>query len=337
MKKKMYTLFAFISFLLVLSSTKNISYADDGNVGFNIQMIPSENQINKDVSYFDLRIDPGQKQTIKVRINNTSDEKNTYTMNINQAYTNDQGFIDYSSKENSENNDVPYKIKDIVSYESKITIDAQSSKEVPIEISMPEKPFDGQISSGIQILKDQESSNNQIDVDYGYILGLKLTETDNTISRKMKLLDVKPEAKFGDPSIIATLKNPTMDAYGHLKYQVDIVDKSDNQLFFSKTYENNMEMAPNSTFEFAITMGNQRLVAGDYTLKIKVSDAKENSWNLSKDFSVSKKEAENINRITIDKAKEKKIPYLVITISILAILVSSFLVFLSAKKRKTLE
>lgn len=68
---------------------------------------------------------------------------------------------------------------------------------------MPEKAFDKQIIAKIQLLKDQKESDDQINVDYGYILGLKTTNLDISVVREMKLVSVTPEALFGQSFVIA--------------------------------------------------------------------------------------------------------------------------------------
>ncbi|EOH63151.1 WxL protein peptidoglycan domain-containing protein [Enterococcus mundtii] len=62
----------------------------ESEVGFHIKAIIPENQADKKLTYFDLQLEPGQKQTIKFLIENTSNEESTYQVAVNQAYTNDQ-------------------------------------------------------------------------------------------------------------------------------------------------------------------------------------------------------------------------------------------------------
>jgi hypothetical protein len=76
-----------------------VTHAAD--VGYDVQAVIPENQVDKTKSFFDLRMQPDQKQTISVRINNTSDQDSEYKVTINQAYTSDQGFIDYSDPKKS--------------------------------------------------------------------------------------------------------------------------------------------------------------------------------------------------------------------------------------------
>lgn len=343
MRKTYKVLSAFIVLIVsILFVSSNTVLADDsGEIGFNIGMVGAENQIDKSATYFDLRMSPGQEETIYVQVNNTSSETSKYTVSVNQAYTNDQGFIDYSDAKKAKNSSAPYPIEDLVSYDKDLELKANETKQIPITIKMPSESYDGQILAGIQVIKQTADSNkkssSQIVNQYGYILGLKLTETDNEVKRNLKLNSVNVEAKFGNPSVIAQLENPTSDAIGRLKYSVNIVKKGTKDSIYKTTYDNNMEIAPYSTFDFAIGLENQRLISGDYTLEMTVTDAKSNKWEFVEDFSVSKQEADNINSITVDKEKESKSYTLWIVIGILVLVVVLLLILFIVKRKKDEE
>lgn len=137
-------------------------------------------------------MNPGQKQTIEFILNNSGDEETTYAISINQGYTNAQGYIDYSEKNIQIDNSLKYPIKDLVTYDKEVTIAGQESKKVPIDIQMPSKVFDGQIMAGIQVTKkNEDTKNNSIDNEIGYIIGLKLQETDTEVKRDIQLVSVK--------------------------------------------------------------------------------------------------------------------------------------------------
>lgn len=334
MKKKF--LAACVMLLGILAVTINVQAADD-NIGFNIRMIKAENQIN-DSSFFDLRVLPKQEQTIYVQVNNTSTEKGNYSININQAYTNKQGFIDYSDSKEAEKVAAPIKVNDILNYDKKITLEPNTSKNVPIKIKMPEKKFDGEVLAGIQVSKDLEKSEKaQISNQYGYILGLRLTETDNAVQRKLELKKVKPSHEFGKPAVIASLKNPTMDAYGHLKYKIDIIDKSTKKSVLKKDYDSDMQIAPNSTYNLAIEMNEKELNAGNYTLNLTVTDAKENKWQFKKDFEITNIDIKDINDATISQDNQGTNYLWIIVILILILLIIAALIWIILLKKKKKE
>ncbi|MGK0606869.1 DUF916 and DUF3324 domain-containing protein [Enterococcus gilvus] len=313
--------------------TPTVTHAAD--VGYDVQAVIPENQVDKTKSFFDLRMQPDQKQTISVRINNTSDQDSEYKVTINQAYTSDQGFIDYSDPKKATENEYPYAIHSIAKVDDQVRVPKNSSKEVPITLSMPKKSYDGQILAAIQVVKTDKESETGISNNYGYILGLKLTESDAVTKRQLTLTNVKAAESFGKTSVVAALKNPTMDAYGHLKYEAEVKKASSGSVVRTVSYDNDMQIAPNSTYHFAIDWQNKKLEAGKYDLHLKVSDAKKNVWTFDRPFTISKEQAKDVNEATIEATDNDRLPsWVFIVIGILLAIILLGIIWLLLAKRK---
>lgn len=93
MKKTIHNIFKkFIVFTVLSSMVFGIAvssaYAqEDAAVSFSISAIIPDNQIDKDLSYFDLLMEPEKEQTIQVVISNSSDETIIAKTQINAATT----------------------------------------------------------------------------------------------------------------------------------------------------------------------------------------------------------------------------------------------------------
>lgn len=339
MKKNIY--FSLIALLVsfFLLSVKTVTLAstrDEENVGFDIQMIPSDAQHDRNSSYFDLRLSPNEQKKISIQVNNTSNEDSTFDVQVNQAYTNAQGFIDYKDSRMSEENNYPIDIKNIVTYPKEIFLKAHESTTFQIDLQMPSQPFDGQVMAGIQVNKKVEkTAENSITNSYGYILGLVITETDNSVKRDIALKSVEAAVKFGQPTIVANIENLKMDAIGHLVYDVTIIEKGSGKNILKKEYNSDMQLAPNSNYPFAIEFGDQRLVAGNYTLSLKISDAQNNQWRFSKDFTIANKEATQINKLTIDQGKESGLSWnIALNVIFFLLLLVAIICWFFRKKKK---
>lgn len=324
-------LFSFILF------SPSVQASDE--VGFNIQAVLPDNQLNKSDSFFNLRMAPKQKETIEMVLNNTSAKEMTFEINVNQAYTNDQGFIDYTDKIVKTDKSLQYKIDDLMTYEKEVTVAADSSVKIPFHLSMPAEFYDGEILAGIQVVKKENEQLNKDSIknSVGYVLGIRLTETDKEVKRQMNLLSVKPKALFGKPTIVATVQNPTMESYGHLKYDVKIIEKGKKATFYETTYDNDMQLAPNSSYPFAIELKDKALLDGDFILDLTVTDAKKNKWKFTKEFEVTSEQAKKINQLTIDKSTTLKMPiiiWVVLGVVIIGILVVLFFKLNKSSKDK---
>lgn len=333
---------SFIVLLTTLLSSLPLSVqAEEGNVGFSVRAILPNNQVKKDVTYFDLRMEPNQKQVIQVEVINNSSEDTTFDVNVNQASTNENGFIDYEKADGVFDESLKYPIDEIVSYEKEVTVPANSTQLVDITISMPAESYDGEILAGIQVVKDPhrgEDTTGQITNVFAYLIGLRLTETDAVLTRELKLGDVTGEVAFGKSAIVAQVINPVMESMGKLNYEGIVYQKGKKD---STTQEfsyvgKEMSMAPNSVYNFAIDLGKNEMASGDYVLELKISDAKDNVWNFTEEFTVTAKEAKAINQIVIPGSTDNGLPswLAVVAGAFLGILVLSLILLYSKKRNR---
>lgn len=338
MKQKFIKLyFVILSCILLplISVQQAFADEDNGEVGFSITPILPENQRDVKNNFFDLRMTPTQNQTIELAVNNTSESENKYDISVNQAYTNNQGFIDYVDNTVSLDSSLKYPIKDMISYEKEVTVPAGKSVKVPFEIQMPDEQFDGEILAAIQVTKQSDKkSNAAVSNEIGYILGLKLTETDNMIKREIQMEGVKAAATYGKTSIVAKLKNPTMDAIGKLKYVVDIKNEKTGESVKKVTYDSGMEMAPNSTYDFAVDLDGKRLVAGNYVMDLIITDAKDNKWEFNEKFKITAKEANDINKVTVDVGKQQTPTWIYIVVGVAVLIIIIVIICLVLMKKK---
>lgn len=328
--------YTFIGLLLILLMFVNAQLVHGEEIGFNVQANLPENQLNKEISYYDLRMQPGQQQELTITISNTSGEPQTYEVNMNQAYTNKNGFIDYERNDVKPDESQQYDLSDIATYDSEITVAAQTSIDFPIQLRMPEAAFDGEILGGIQVLKKTEAVEGEIVNRYGYIIGLRLTETDTPVQRTLELKSIQAEQAFGSTGIVVKIQNPIMEGIGHLRYNVVIKDDQ-GKLVREKNYDNDMSIAPNSTYDFAIDWDDEPLEVGSYTLQLAISDAKDNQWDFTEDFEISAQEAKKVNQSLIPLEPPADGPsWLFILLGVLSGVVVSFL-YLDLKRKKRLR
>ncbi len=72
-------------------------YANTEEADFTVQAVLPENQVNQNVSYFDLLMEPGDKQTLEVVLTNKTDKPVDVQVEAITASTNRNGIIDYST------------------------------------------------------------------------------------------------------------------------------------------------------------------------------------------------------------------------------------------------
>lgn len=74
-------------------------YADSNESAYSVSADIPDFQVDKNLSYFDLHLQPNQQKTIKIHLANTGKEKAAFLVNVNNAATNSNGVIDYGKNE----------------------------------------------------------------------------------------------------------------------------------------------------------------------------------------------------------------------------------------------
>lgn len=68
-----------------------------GDIGYYVRAVLPENQIDDNLTYFDLRMEPGKAQTLEVEVVNETNETITVDVAAISASTNRNGVIDYKT------------------------------------------------------------------------------------------------------------------------------------------------------------------------------------------------------------------------------------------------
>lgn len=338
MKKIIVVAVTLITSIYFFSMGNTFAEENDYSFDFSVESLQSEKQIDKDKPYFNLRMSPNEEEEIYIRISNNSDVDTIYEINVNQAYTNKLGYIEYinTGTDIEMDDSLKYPIDEIVSYENLVLVPANTEKNVPLKITMPTDEFDGIISAGIIVSKfddtDDDENQNLITNKFSYTIGLTISESDVSVEREIKLYDVYPDLAFGNTSIVAKIANPKMDSYGHLKYKFSVMNLDSNKEFIANEIDNGMELAPNSIYKFAIDTDNKALIPGNYQLTLSISDKKGNTWDFNEPFEITKNEADRINTAAL--VSEKSLDKYLILGVLFGILVIVIFLYLQ-KKQKT--
>ncbi|MFB5308698.1 DUF916 domain-containing protein [Enterococcus casseliflavus] len=84
-----------------------VAFADQ-SAGFSVRPILSENQVNSEVGYFDLNLEPGESQTLSLELRNMSDEEINLSISVHTAFTNVSGVVEYGSDADIPDDTLPF-------------------------------------------------------------------------------------------------------------------------------------------------------------------------------------------------------------------------------------
>ncbi|EOH94988.1 hypothetical protein UAW_02067 [Enterococcus haemoperoxidus ATCC BAA-382] len=338
MKKKVSIwLISIIYIALPLFAIPNCVSADEKSEqaaagGFTYKVIYPENQ-HKEVSYFDLRMKPGQKQTAVIQMSNNSDKEITVDVSLNATKTNSNGVLENGPSSLEKDPSLKYDFAEIVKGKESVVIPPKQTVDYPLEITMPETTFDGVISGGIYMIqRDQESEKQagMIKNKYAYLVGMLLTETDKKIKPDLELNKVYADLKNYRNTIIVDFSN-TQPAYlDEMAVDVQVMgEKSDEVLY--ETKQTKMRMAPNSKINFPVSMNGEKMVPGNYRAHILVTAKTGEKWEWEENFTITNEEADKFNQEDVSLLQENRINWQLIVMIILSVLVVILIIFVSVR------
>ncbi|TJY30683.1 DUF916 and DUF3324 domain-containing protein [Leuconostoc mesenteroides subsp. mesenteroides] len=303
------------------------------------------NQIDKKKTFFNLKVQPKQRQRVTVKLTNTTVNDITVNVSVNSAKTNVNGVVEYGKTNIKIEKSLKYPITDLVKYPSSVIVPANSSKEVPFDITMPKEGYDGIILGGIVFQqKDSEAMKNSSSVKgtsiqnhYAYAVALSLKESDKQVVPNLNLLKVNPGQNNARNVINAQLQNDKSILLSKVKVTAKVYARNaKNPVYSSVTRD--MQIAPNSSFKYPIALNGTEMKAGNYTLKLAVTGTaydKPKTWHFTKNFTIKSKQARDLNKSDVDvKANTNNSNWLYILIGAILLIVIIILVVVIILQRK---
>ncbi|MBT2615247.1 MULTISPECIES: DUF916 and DUF3324 domain-containing protein [unclassified Bacillus (in: firmicutes)] len=326
--------------LIGLGFVSNNKVAFAGTMEYSVKANIPKNQVNKKLTYFDLKMAPGSKQTISLTVKNTSSEEKKIMIEPNSAITNQNGVIDYSKHGHKKDSSLKYAFSDLISPKQEITMKGKETKKVPFTIQMPKESFDGIILGGFYVheinKEDKKKENNKVQIknEFSYVIGVKLTETDEVVKPKLKLNEVQAGLMNYRTVVTANLQNTEAVIINNLDVNARITKEGKKEKLHS-TKKSKLSMAPNSNFDFPITWDNQKLEQGKYHLYLTVTDGNQ-TWKFDKMFEIKGADAKELNKTAVEVEKDYTLIFVGLALLIL-VLIAIIFFLLRKKRRKDIE
>lgn len=274
--------------------------------GYTIEGVPSDHQLDKEVSYFYLKEQPGEKDQVKVKLINDSAKEKTLEVKITNANTNANGTVDYTGKI-KDHASLKKPLTSIVkASESEVKVPAKSSVETAIDINMPPEKMQGVVVGGIVVSEKQEEEKEKKELSLGniytYTLGLVLTNESEVEPKKnisVELDGIGAILSDGKKIVQANILNPNPYIFGEASVSGKILNEEENQTIQVAKRES-VKIAPYSIFPFQFDWKKEELKPGNYVFegKIKTGD---NEWSFKKKFKITETEAKKINKKSVFK------------------------------------
>ncbi|WP_207696236.1 hypothetical protein DOK67_0002032 [Enterococcus sp. DIV0212c] len=329
-----------VVFLVTLVSVCDRAYAD--GMGYSVQAVIPENQIDQSKTYFDLKMNPGQTQNIELEIKSSSEETLNLAVVPYIGTTNQNGELEYSVEPEKNDSTLVYPITRLISGQQKVTLKPKETKRVTFTLKMPKKAFEGKIVGGFNVYDEANDATNeskskkndvQIKNVFSVVIGIQLRENLDKIKPELKLNTVKASLFNYRTAITANIQNIKSDFVSDLTLTAKI-RKNDSSKVLYEAEKSEMAMAPNSNFNFPISLENQELAAGSYELDV-VAHSKDDEWTFTKKFRITDEEAARLNEEAIEVESKTSNKFVwIISLSIGLITILLFVIFFLLWRRK---
>lgn len=330
-----------LSALLCLVCFPSVSIlASDSDVGFYVRAVIPENQIDTRLTYFDLRMEPLQKQTLQVEVVNEQTEEIKVSAKAISASTNVNGVIDYQTPDiRDETLRIPFSQIATVQ-ENTVTIPAGGSRIVHVSVEMPSEVYDGVILGGLVFQKIPQSAVSapqsvtqgpMIQNVYSYVVGVKLTETNSQVLPDFELFAIEAAAVDYVAAAVHYIRNKEAAIVKDMDLRVDIY-KDGGAEPIAHIDRTNIDMAPNSVMELAVTMPGSTISPGEYRSVIRLS-LEDKTWEFEDTFIVGAPQARDINDEVLQPRSGLPL-WAVLLIVLLAVLVLVLIFLLLCRRRK---
>ncbi|MBO0441172.1 DUF916 and DUF3324 domain-containing protein [Candidatus Enterococcus ikei] len=333
-------------FLLVVRAEQvfaDIDKSEAGAVGFLYKTNHPENQQGES-GYFDLRMQPGQKQTVSITLINPGEKEVKVSVVLSGVRTNSNGVLEYGPTKLEKDSSMKFDFVDVVKAPKEVVIPAKSEQALNLDIEMPDTTFDGYIAGGIQLQKinDEESEKKKdkgtkVINEYAYNIAMLLSETNQKLEPALHFVKAYASQLNGRNIVTVDIGNEKSDYLDGLTIEAQIMtDKSDEVLYESK--KPGMEIGPNNVLNYQVSMSGEAMKPGNYRAHV-LATAKGKKWEWTENFKITKEEAEKFNREDIGLDQNRGLDWKLVAgivggVLLLIITIFGLIHFTTRKKQK---
>ncbi|MEG1045996.1 DUF916 and DUF3324 domain-containing protein [Carnobacterium sp.] len=346
MKKFNYLIAVLCGFCLLGIQTIS-SAAETEGLSVAVSPILPENQIDKAKTYFDLLVEPGQQQELEVSLKNSSDKEIVVQTLVNTATTNDNGVVDYSNTDGKTDSTLKYPLSSLVSLTEEQKIPAKSEIVMKIKLQSPKEKFSGVLAGGLYISEKEDKDSKkgsegvQIKNKYTYIVGIQLRNQEDisAILPKMNLdksLIKAKQVNFRN-YIGINLQNTQPVFIRKLQVGAKIYAAGSSSVLYEEK-SSGLKMAPNSNFNFGVSLNNTKFKAGKYRAEVSATaEDYDKTWQWNEEFEISADDAKKMNDLAVELDEEGLPIWIYIAVAsagVLIIMLLCYIIFSKIKKKK---
>lgn len=294
-------------FVIVLAFLRPTVVLGEETLNFHVTPELPQSQIEGTASYYNLNLNPGETETLVLLLQNDKEEPIEVKVTAHTAFTNVHGVVEYGKTAEQVDPTLLYSIDELIEPIDTIELAAKESKRVELTLKMPTDSFEGVLAGGLRIEEvrpEEENVDNgesiAIKNEFSYVVGVLARNSRTTVQPDLELLDVFADQVNYRNVISATLQNFTPTFVNRLEVEATVHRDGEDEVLYEAN-QSQLQMAPNSNFNFPISLEGDRFQSGEYVLNMTARSGEE-EWKWTKKFTIEADEARKLNRadVTID-------------------------------------
>ncbi|MBO0460966.1 DUF916 and DUF3324 domain-containing protein [Enterococcus sp. DIV1298c] len=332
--RKIVWLLGALAFLFPLSA-----HAEETELNVYANPILPESQVDEGKGYYDLNLAPNEQETIQVEIGNNSAEPIRVQVTAHTAFTNVLGKVEYGKEAAEPDPTLIHSLADLIEPSGMIELSGNESKVIDLPLHMPVEAFEGFLAGGLRIAEykedDEESEEPEgegvaIKNEFAYVIGMVVSNTRDAVQPELELLDVFADQLNYRNVISATLQNFTPTFVNRLAVEATVKRAGENDVLYEASQEM-MQMAPNSNFNFPISLEGERFRSGTYILELTATSG-EHEWSWIREFTIEADEARKLNRedVLVDTSINW---WMILTIGLIVLVIALFVYMIWQKNK----
>ncbi|MGG5325740.1 hypothetical protein IGJ83_003381 [Enterococcus pernyi] len=312
--------------------------AEEGTLNFYVTPEFSENQKAGNDRYFQLTLVPDATEKLTLKLQNANAEAKKIKITPHTAYTNVMGVVEYGQDAEEPDPTLKHSMDELIEHPEIIELAGNETKTVELALKMPTEAFEGFLAGGLRIEEVKENTTEEttdeegvaIQNEFAYIIGVVVSNNQDAVQPDLDLLDVFADQLNYRNVISANLQNFTPTFVNRLEVEATVQRVGEEEILYQASQEQ-MQMAPNSNFNFPISLEGDRFRSGEYLLKLKATSGEE-EWEWERTFTIDADEARALNQqdVTIDTSTNW---WIVGTVFLILLLIGLIFYLLIQKKR----
>ncbi|MGG5324728.1 hypothetical protein IGJ83_000332 [Enterococcus pernyi] len=312
--------------------------AEEGTLNFYVTPEFSDNQKAGNERYFQLILAPDATEKLTLKLQNANAEAKKIKITPHTAYTNVMGVVEYGQNAEKADPTLKYSLDELIEQPEIIELAGNETKTVTLDLKMPKEAFEGFLAGGLRVSEVKEEATEEtsdeegvaIQNEFAYIIGVVVSNKQDAVQPDLDLLDVFADQLNYRNVISANIQNFTPTFVNRLEVEATVQKVGEEEILYQASQEQ-MQMAPNSNFNFPISLEGDRFRSGEYLLKMTARSG-EDEWQWERKFTIEADEARALNQqdVTIDTS----INWWMFGAIMLLILLLGIILYLFLHKRK---